>query len=94
MINKHGILPEVEMRLSSLGISNTNFRITNNKAMKNNFFGKRVDPRDTFTRGETRKKPFDLDYAEDDNSEEGKLIKSHKMAESQPKITKGDTITK
>lgn len=92
-VNKHGILPEIEMRLSSLGISNPNMR-SSNQAVTNNLFGKRVNPRETFTRGESRKKPFDLDYAEEENSESGKLIKSHKMAESQPKMTSGDKITK
>jgi hypothetical protein len=72
---KHGVLPEIESRLQQLGISNR-------KASKN-FMGKRLNPRETFTREGSRKKAFDYDCAEEDVYEQGPLTKTHKMSESQ-----------
>ena len=54
--------------------------------MSNTFLNKMTNPRETYTRGESRKKPFDLDYAEEERWDQGQLTKSHKIVGSQPRI--------
>mmetsp|Transcript_31621 Transcript_31621/g.28016 ORF Transcript_31621/g.28016 Transcript_31621/m.28016 type:complete len:176 (-) Transcript_31621:39-566(-) len=96
MINKHGILPEVERRLNTLGISNKSLKPYKQKqTIAKTFLSKRGNPRETFTRGESNKNPFDLDYAEDEQWEPGQLTRSYKLAGSHPKIIKeGERISK
>jgi len=80
------------MRLNFLGINHQSVKSSKRKTIPNHFLCKRTNPRETYTRGEYKRKPFDLDYAEDEQLEQGQLKKPNKMAESQPKIA-GDYIS-